>query len=527
MSGSLSQNTRAILLLTAPLIVGRGVARDRTVRPLSLRREYSELASRLREVGREPADLIGVDGVAVLDECLTAGGPRIDRQRVESLLARGVQLSLAVERWQTRAIWVVSRADHDYPRRLKARLREKAPPILYGCGDRSLVDRGGLAVVGPRDVGTDLIDYAQEVGVLAARSGRALISGAARGVDRAAMTGALTAGGWAVGVLANDLARASTQRGNRDALLDGRLVLVSPYDPAARFLAGHAMERNHSVYSLADASLVVEALVGRGGTWAGATAQLDRRLVSPVYVRSTLGHSEGLAALVDRGALPWPNPQGTEEFATALDQGMAETVFPGEQRALNTELEPSTLAEPRRDAAAWQTGDSGEGPEADEDPTLADELWRAVRVAAWRTCREATPLKAVASGFASTEPQAKEWFDRLVAEGVLKRQRGPVRYLASELPREWKLGSEPCKAESVVPGDELWRVVHDVLVRALDKPRSSEEVAAELRLMHRQAQLWLKRLAEDGALERSERPVRYVARHAGLLDGVGPLEDCS
>lgn len=523
MSESLSQNTRAILLLMAPLIIGRGVARDRTVRPLSLRREYSELASRLREVGREPADLIGVDGVAVLDECLTAAGPRIDRQRVESLLARGVQLSLAVERWQTRAIWVVSRADHDYPRRLKARLREKAPPILYGCGDRSLVDRGGLAVVGPRDVGTDLIDYAQEVGVLAARSGRALISGAARGVDRAAMTGALTAGGWAVGVLANDLARASTQRENRDALLDGRLVLVSPYDPAARFLAGHAMERNHSVYSLADASLVVEALVGRGGTWAGATAQLDRRLVSPVYVRSTLGHSEGLAALGARGALPWPNPQDPDEFAVALDQGIAETVVPGEQRALNAEPEPSTLAEPRRVGAAGLSGDSGETEDVGRGLGLADELWQTVRVAAWRICREATPLKAVVSQFGSTEPQAKEWFDRLVAERVLRLEQRPVRYVANEVPREWEVRKEACQVKSVTPGDELWCVIRDLLMRLLDEPRTSEEVAGELRLTPRQAQLWLKQLADDGALERSERPVRYVARTANLLDDVEPL----
>ena len=318
MSKPLSQNTKAILLLTAPLIVGRGRPGGSAPRPLSLKREYSELANRLREIGREPAHLIGGDGSAVLDECLAADGPRVDQKRIEALLGRGVQLSLAVERWQTRAIWVVSRADRDYPRRLKARLREKAPPVLYGCGDRSLADKGGLAVVGPREVGTDLIGYAQEVGALAAGSGRVVVSGAARGIDRAAMDGALAAGGWAVGVLANDLARASTHRDNRNALLDGRLVLVSPYDPAARFLAGHAMERNHSVYSLADAALVVEALVGSGGTWAGATAQLGRPSPSPVYVRSTLGRSEGLVELEARGALPWPNPQSPEVLAEVL-----------------------------------------------------------------------------------------------------------------------------------------------------------------------------------------------------------------
>ena len=525
MSESLSANTKAILLLTAPLIVGAGSSRGTTLRPLSLKREYSELVRRLREIGREPADLIGDKARFVLDECSALVGQGIDWHRIESLLGRGVQLSLAVERWRTRAIWVVSRADHCYPRRLKVRLREKAPPILYGCGDRSLLNSGGLAVVGPRDANADLIDYAHAVGALAAKSHQLVISGAARGVDRAAMAGALTAGGWAVGVLANDLARTSTHRENRDALLDGRLVLVSPYDPAARFVAGHAMERNHSVYSLADASLVVEALVDRGGTWAGATAQLDRRSACPVYVRSTLGHSEGLAALEARGALPWPNPQSPEEFGAALDQGVVETPVSGEQRPLVAATAPSTLAEPRRLAAAWQSSDSGEGLGGGKDRNLADELWRAVRIAAWRACREATQLKAAASQFGSTEPQAKEWCARLVAEGVLRLEQRPVRYVATEVLRGKDLGDVHYQSASVTPSDEFWRVIRDFLVRALGEPRSSEEVAAELRLMPRQAQVWLKRLVEEGALERSERPVRYVARPAGLLDGVGPLAD--
>ena len=122
---------------------------------------------------------------------------------------------------------------------------------------------------------------------------------------------------------------------------------MSPYDPAARFMAGHAMERNHSVYSLADAALVVEALVDRGGTWAGATAQLERGSVCPVYVRSTLDRSEGLSALEARGALAWPNPQGPREFEDALGQNVTGTPLAGEQHSAAATVQPSTLAEPR------------------------------------------------------------------------------------------------------------------------------------------------------------------------------------
>lgn len=52
----LSLNTQAILLLTAPLLVGRKRTSD--VAPLP-NREYGKLAARLLERGYEPADLLG------------------------------------------------------------------------------------------------------------------------------------------------------------------------------------------------------------------------------------------------------------------------------------------------------------------------------------------------------------------------------------------------------------------------------------------------------------------------------------
>ena len=90
------------------------------------------------------------------------------------------------------------------------------------------------------------------------------------------MRGALEAGGRSVGILANGLERAALNRENRAALLDGRLLLVSPYDPAARFVVGHAMQRNKLIYALSDAALVVNSDHGHGGTWAGATEQLGK-----------------------------------------------------------------------------------------------------------------------------------------------------------------------------------------------------------------------------------------------------------
>ena len=182
MSTELSSNAQAILLLTAPLIAGRSKA---SADPLSAG-EYRRFARRLRELRRQPADLLDPGAREVLKECRFD----LDSGRLDRLLGRGFLLSQAMERWRTRAIWVVSRADAVYPQRFKKRFGENAPPILYGCGDAAILATGGLAVVGSRNVSDTLIDYTEGVGRLTAAAQRTLVSGGARGIDQAAMRGA-------------------------------------------------------------------------------------------------------------------------------------------------------------------------------------------------------------------------------------------------------------------------------------------------------------------------------------------------
>ncbi len=310
MKDPLSPNTQAILLLTAPLIIGRASEGER---PLSAG-DYNRLATHLRAIGRKPADFLEASSETVLHACREV----VDLDRLRRLLERGFLLSQAVERWSSRALWVVSRADPEYPRRLKTRLNEMAPAVLYGCGDVRLLETGGLAVVGSRDVDDSLVAYAESVGELTAQTQQTLVSGGARGVDQAAMRGALRCGGRGVDVLADSLEKAALNREYREALLSHRLVLTSPYDPSAGFNVGHAMQRNKLIYALSEAALVVSADVDKGGTWAGATEQLDKLRCVRVYVRSTGAPSPGLDALRAHGAEPWPNPTNGHELATAM-----------------------------------------------------------------------------------------------------------------------------------------------------------------------------------------------------------------
>ena len=251
-----------------------------------------------------PAALLD-DGFPIPD---IARSSRLDPDRIADLFGRGYAMARALERWEKRGIWVLTRADDRYPHLLRQRMGRHRPPVFYGCGDPALLDQGGLAVVGSRAVADDVAVFAEEVGALCAISGVPIVSGGAKGVDQAAMRGATDAGGCAVGILANNLARAVLVRANRDAIMQGRLVLVSPYDPAARFFVGHAMARNRLIYGLADSALVVNSDLGHGGTWTGAMEQLGKLNYVQVHVRNRGRTSEGLVRLMEHGAKPWPDP---------------------------------------------------------------------------------------------------------------------------------------------------------------------------------------------------------------------------
>lgn len=447
---SLSPNTQAILLLTAPLIVGRSTSSPDLLSPT----EYKRLARHLREIQRQPADLV-LPGAA---ELLQACQPVIDEARLHRLLGRGFLLSQVIERWQARAIWVVSRADADYPRRLKARLREDAPAVLYGCGDITLLETGGLAVVGSRHIDDSLIDYTIAIGRLSAKAGKTLVSGGAKGVDQAAMRGALEAGGRVSGVLADSLEKTAMNREHRDLLIEGQLVLISPYDPSAGFNVGNAMQRNKLIYALADASLVVSSDFNKGGTWAGAIEQLDKLRLVPVYVRSTGETSKGLDAIRQKGALPWPNPQDTDAFAAVFDVSMPSVHDVPAQSGLPLLCQEAITAYPnyitenlplkRTQEHSAQSGlplsaDTSTPPVnptinkdnvvfATQPASPADALFTTVRDVLSQYLR--TPMKdaEVAALLQVSTPLAKTWLQRLVDEGVLEKQKRPVGYIVKQ-----------------------------------------------------------------------------------------------
>ncbi len=464
MNDTLSLNTRAILLLTAPLMVGRSSMRPAgpAAALLSLG-EYKRLARRLRELSRQPADLLAADGEALWAGCADT----VEPERLRQLLGRGFLLGQAVERWQARSIWVVSRADAAYPARLKARLKEDCPPILYGCGNRSLLDREGLAVVGSRNADDALLAYARGVGALAAAAGVALVSGGARGIDGAATDGALATGGAAVSVLAEGLEPRAMRRENRNAIAEGRLLLLSPYDPNVAFNVGNAMQRNKLIYALSDAALVVCSDADRGGTWAGAQEQLDKLRLTPVYVRATGARSEGLEALCAKGAQPWPEPADTAGLMALLRQP---TVMPPREQTLSL-LDAATMQAP--------------APVAEKKAS-------------------ATPKGATAG---KTHPGAE------LPDAQPPAMQPPTSRMPDGLPPGPQGGGHD--VSPISPADELQALIRQLAPRLLAVPKKEDEIAAELGVATIQARAWLTWLVAEGLAEKGGRPVKYRLASTG------------
>lgn len=429
MNPTLTPNTQAILLLTAPLLTGSGNPSADLLSP----GEYKRLALRLRELQRKPSDLMGEGSSKLIQSCRDL----VEVERLSRLLERGFQLSQAVNRWQTRGIWVISRADPQYPRRLKAKLREDAPAVLYGCGDIGLLEKGGLAVVGSRNVDAERLTYADRAGRLCAAANCVLVSGGAKGIDQASMRGALDADGWAIGVLADSLDRVALAREHRTLLMDERLVLVSPYDPSAGFNVGHAMQRNKLIYALADAALVVNSDFQKGGTWAGAVEQLDKLRLVPVYVRPPGNGEKGMDGLRRKGARLWPEDMAPRDLKALLADAAASQARAGgaieltygedlpstfQDTPIEAEQVPSAVQEPTQDQIAPL-----ESASIFPKQSPQEALFEAVRQLVLGMVGPVDETSLVEL-LGLEKGQAKVWLKRLIQEGAVKKtvkKRGP------------------------------------------------------------------------------------------------------
>jgi predicted Rossmann fold nucleotide-binding protein DprA/Smf involved in DNA uptake len=133
------------------------------------------------------------------------------------------------------------------------------------------------------------------------------------------MEGALEFDGLAIGALADSLEATIRKPDVREFVLDGRLVLVTPYAPTAGFSVGGAMGRNKLIYGLSDFAVVVSSDFQTGGTRAGAVEALKAGWC-PVFVRDGTDTPRGNRELIKLGvaAVPEDEISAVEDLAEWL-----------------------------------------------------------------------------------------------------------------------------------------------------------------------------------------------------------------
>lgn len=291
---NLTPSTQSILLLTTYFSDGD----SSKLKPLTPT-EYGRFAEWLSHQGLTPEQLLKGSISTTL-----AGMPDsvCDIDRIDRLMDRGSALALAMDKWLSAGLWVVTRSEVAYPKKLKQRLGKNSPALFFGSGNKSLLNHGGIALVGSRNATPSDLTYAYEIGKKSADAGISIVSGGAKGIDEIGMQGALEAEGTAVGVLADNLLRASTSQKYRASLMNNSLALVSTFNPETGFNVGNAMARNKYIYCISDASLAVHS-GKKGGTWSGAVENVKKGWV-PLWVKQTSDMTAGNFELIGLGGIP-------------------------------------------------------------------------------------------------------------------------------------------------------------------------------------------------------------------------------
>jgi DNA processing protein len=200
---------------------------------------------------------------------------------------------------------LITRADARYPRALVRWLPMALQPLLLFCqGDPEMLSRPSAALVGGPDAYEEMIGLARDLAALLAEEGLVVVSGLGKGVGQAAFDATLASeGGQAAAVLPMGIdtfqAVPGTPGEASTAAEQGRVLLLSPFHPQARFAEAHAIARNKLVVGLVDGLFVVAAAEG-DVTYETAAEAL--RLGKAVYVWDT--DLAGNHSLIQAGALP-------------------------------------------------------------------------------------------------------------------------------------------------------------------------------------------------------------------------------
>lgn len=244
-----------------------GYLGDPERRPLTVA-QFRELTKRARGMERPSQEREMTE-----EDLISIGCSRAFSRRVLQLLSQTEQLQWYLSKGKRAGCTPITRVTSGYPEAVRSCLGLEAPGVLWAKGDLSLLETKKISVVGSRDLRENNRAFAEEVGEQAALQGYTLVSGDARGADRAAQNSCLEHGGSVISVVADSLEKHPLQENVLYLSEDG-------FDLA--FSAQRALQRNRVIHSLGLDTFIVQCRLEKGGTWDGTVKNL-RNCWSPVF----------------------------------------------------------------------------------------------------------------------------------------------------------------------------------------------------------------------------------------------------
>lgn len=240
-------------------------------------------------------------------DLMVLGYNREMAERIVHLLAQESLLDAYLAKGKRQDSVPITRVSDRYPHILRQRLGLDSPGCLWARGDLEILNTPAIALVGSRDLLEPNREFAEAVGTQAARQGLTLVSGNARGADRAAQASCLRAGGKVISIVADSL--------NRVPLRNVLYLSEDGFDE--EFSAQRALSRNRCIHALGRMVFVAQSELQKGGTWSGTVRNLRFGWSPVVCFRDGSEAAEqleqmgayqiGLADLQDFSCLQTPN----------------------------------------------------------------------------------------------------------------------------------------------------------------------------------------------------------------------------
>ena len=230
--------------------------------------------------------------------------------------------------------WMLTPEDERYPEPLRQIF--SPPLVLYGKGELPSFDEEdipAIGIVGTRRSTTYGVRTTAALAAGLAAVGCPIISGGARGIDRAAHEGALYASGRTVIVQACGL-NVEYPFQNRDLrrdVLENGGAIVTEFLPDTRALSGNFHIRNRLISGLSRGLCVVEAPAISGALITARTAREQGRDVFVVPGRVTEEQNDGSHTLIREGAILVTRPsQILQEYPSLSDERVLKSADRGQ-----------------------------------------------------------------------------------------------------------------------------------------------------------------------------------------------------